>query len=99
MAKANRLFEDYDFVDIEKERVFKTSFKTVSLFSGCGGMDVGFMGDFSIFAKHHKKYFSKNPFEVIWANDIDKDAVESYKLNIGNHIRLLDINDIGNDEI
>ncbi len=45
--------------------------KVVSLFSGCGGMDVGF-----IWAG----------YQIIWANDIDSDACETYKLNIGNHI-------------
>lgn len=43
----------------------------VSLFSGAGGMDLGF-----IQAGHH----------VVWANDSDKDAVETYKRNIGDHI-------------
>lgn len=45
--------------------------KVVSLFSGCGGMDIGF-----IWAG----------YKVIWANDIDRDACETYRLNIGNHI-------------
>jgi len=41
------------------------------LFSGAGGLDIGF-----IWAGH----------EIVWANDIDKDAVETYKANIGEHI-------------
>ena len=45
--------------------------KVVSLFSGCGGLDLGFI---------------KAGFDVIWANDFDKEATESYKENIGNHI-------------
>jgi DNA (cytosine-5)-methyltransferase 1 len=43
--------------------------KIVSLFSGIGGFDLGF-----IWAGH----------QVIWANDLWKDAVETYKLNISN---------------
>lgn len=53
--------------------------KTVSLFSGCGGLDLGFLNA---------------GFNIIFANDFDKYAVESYKANIGEHIRLGDINDV-----
>jgi DNA (cytosine-5)-methyltransferase 1 len=45
--------------------------KVVSLFSGPGGLDLGF-----IQAGH----------KIIWANDIAKDAVETYRRNIGDHI-------------
>lgn len=54
--------------------------KIVSLFSGCGGLDLGFHNE---------------GFKIIWANDNMKDACESYKVNIGNHIickSILDIN-------
>lgn len=33
-------------------------------------------------------------FNIIWANDFDKYAVESYKANIGNHIVLGDVNEL-----
>lgn len=56
----------------------------VSLFSGCGGLDLGF----------------KNAgFEVIWANDFFPEAVETYKKNIGDHIVLGDITKIPSSEI
>ena len=58
--------------------------KIVSLFSGIGGFDLGF-----IRTGHH----------VVWANDIWKDAVETYKLNIGNDIEYKDIRDIPSCEI
>lgn len=45
--------------------------RIVSLFSGAGGLDLGL-----IQAGH----------EIIWANDIDEDAVATYKKNIGEHI-------------
>ena len=50
-----------------------------SLFSGCGGLDQGFVNE---------------GYEVIWANDFDKYAVETYKANFGNNIVLGDINKI-----
>ena len=53
--------------------------KIVSLFSGCGGLDLGL-----IQAGH----------EVIWANDIDADSVASYKKNINSHAVLSPIEDV-----
>ena len=50
--------------------------KAISLFSGAGGMDVG---------------FRNAGFEIIWANDIDRDACETYRLNHGQHIHLGDL--------
>ena len=51
----------------------------ISLFSGAGGLDLGLI---------------QAGNEVIWANDIDASAVETYKHNIGNHIILGDIKEI-----
>jgi len=59
-------------------------YKIASLFSGCGGLDLGFI---------------KAGFEVVWANDFFKEAVETYKLNIGNHIVFGDITKIPSSEI
>lgn len=53
--------------------------KIVSLFSGAGGFDLGF-----IQAGH----------QVIWANDFDKDCAATYKKNIGEHFVLADIKDV-----
>ncbi|MEB7781402.1 DNA (cytosine-5-)-methyltransferase [Mammaliicoccus fleurettii] len=49
----------------------------VSLFSGVGGMDLGFVGDF----KFLDKIYSKNPFKIIFANDIFKQAADVYEYN------------------
>lgn len=48
----------------------------VSLFSGAGGLDMGF---------HLEGY------NIVWANDFDKDACETYRANIGDHIKCGDI--------
>jgi len=50
--------------------------RAISLFSGAGGLDVG---------------FKKAGVEIIWANDSDKDACDTYASNIGNHIKCGDI--------
>ena len=54
----------------------------VSLFSGCGGMDLGFLGGFDFLGKHYEK----TDFEIIWANDINTSACDTYRQNIGAHI-------------
>lgn len=52
-------------------------YAAVSLFSGCGGMDLG--------AEHSGKA------RVVWAVDTEKWAVETYRRNIGKHIVQADI--------
>jgi DNA (cytosine-5)-methyltransferase 1 len=51
----------------------------LSLFSGAGGLDLGLI---------------KAGNAVIWANDIDENAVETYRKNIGSHITCADIKEI-----
>lgn len=50
-----------------------------SLFSGCGGLDYGFI---------------KAGFRCVAAFDNDKDAVASYKRNIGDHIHQYDLSSV-----
>lgn len=58
--------------------------KVVSLFSGAGGLDLGFI---------------KAGHEIVWANDIFLDAVKTYRNNIGDHIVCEDISKIPSDQI
>lgn len=58
--------------------------KVVSLFSGAGGLDLGF-----IMAGH----------DIVWANDLYEDAVNTYRKNIGEHIVLADIQEIDAKDI
>lgn len=58
--------------------------KTISLFSGAGGFDLGL-----IQAGH----------EIVWANDILPDAVATYRTNIGDHIVCEDITSIDFSEL
>ena len=64
--------------------------KVVSLFSGCGGMDLGFVGGFEFLGKQ----FPKTDFEIVWANEIDKDACETYRKNLNHDIVEGDINKV-----
>jgi DNA (cytosine-5)-methyltransferase 1 len=56
----------------------------VSLFSGAGGLDLGFI---------------KAGHEIIWANDNFPDAVKTYIKNIGDHIVCEDISKICSEDI
>ncbi len=38
-------------------------FTVVSMFSGAGGMDLGFRGDFTFLGKHYER----NPYKIVWA--------------------------------
>ncbi len=52
-------------------------YKVVSLFSGCGGADLGIVGNFEF---NGKKY-DKNPFSLVYALDIDNKALNTHRLN------------------
>lgn len=51
----------------------------ISLFSGCGGMDLGFI---------------QAGFEVVYAIDIFEDAIKTYTYNIGNYIEKKNIKEL-----
>ena len=59
----------------------------VSLFSGCGGMDLGFRGGF----RFGGKYYDQLPFDVVWANDISEHACQTYRRNLKHDIHAGDI--------
>lgn len=58
--------------------------RVVSLFSGAGGLDLG---------------FKEAGFRLVWANDFDADAVATYRDNIGTECVLGDISQIASNEI
>jgi DNA (cytosine-5)-methyltransferase 1 len=59
----------------------------ISLFSGCGGMDLGFRGGFQFMGADYPKH----PFKVIWANDFNKAACKTYAANLGHPIKVGDV--------
>ena len=54
----------------------KMSPRAVSLFSGAGGMDLGFV---------------RAGFEVVWANDVCADACSTHRRNLGPHVVCEDV--------
>ena len=80
-----------DVFDMEKDdaEIFEkvnphNKYTVVSLFSGAGGMDLG---------------FKQAGFEIVWANDIIPEAIETYRNNIGKHIVYGDIRMIKSQDI
>ena len=71
-------------------------FKLVSLFSGCGGGDLGFRGGFHF----NGKYYSKNLVKCVFANDINEKALQTFSMNIPcNNIVCKDIKEIDKKNI
>ncbi|MBR4882259.1 MAG: DNA (cytosine-5-)-methyltransferase [Bacteroidales bacterium] len=52
-------------------------YKVVSLFSGCGGADCGMLGGFEF----NQTKYERLPFELVYASDIDKKAVQTHQAN------------------
>lgn len=58
--------------------------KIISLFSGSGGLDLG---------------FKQEGYEIVWANDNEHWSCETYKKNFGSHIQEGDIADIDFNQV
>ncbi|MCH5172027.1 MAG: DNA cytosine methyltransferase [Erysipelotrichales bacterium] len=63
---------------MERIRPKQVKYNTISLFSGIGGFDLGFM------------YAG---FNIVWANDFDKYACQTYRANVSKNIVCGDIRD------
>ena len=61
----------------------------VSMFAGCGGLDLGFQGDFTFLGQYYPPLSNR----IVWANDNNRAACHTYKDNIGDHIFCGDIDE------
>lgn len=59
-------------------------YRVISLFSGCGGMDLGFI---------------QAGFKIVWAGDNDFFAYQTYYFNLGPQINCVDLRNIRGDTI
>lgn len=69
--------------------------KVASLFCGCGGTDVGLLGDFDFLGRHYEA----NGMEIVYANDIDDNACNIFKENFGITPDNRDIREVKSEEI
>ncbi|MDR3708752.1 MAG: DNA cytosine methyltransferase [Capsulimonadaceae bacterium] len=67
-------------------------YTVASLFAGCGGLDLGFRGDFTALGKH----YSRRKFDVVWANELVKDFCLTYQNYFKHPIVCDDINNVLN---
>lgn len=91
LEEKNNNFDEHnivDYIDISYDDIKSNKkINVMSLFSGCGGLDLGFKGGFF----YLNQYYGQNPYNIIWANEIISDAAKTYKSQIGNHIIVEDI--------
>lgn len=64
-----------------------TMYSVVSMFSGCGGLDLGFIGEFEF----RGDFYPKLPFKIIKAYDNEAACADTYIANIGPHIEVADL--------
>ena len=69
--------------------------KTASLFCGCGGTDVGLLGDFEFLGKKYKS----NNTEIVYANDVDPNACAIFEKNFGIKPDNRDIRTVKSEEL
>ena len=64
--------------------------KVISLFCGCGGMDLGVLGGFSFLGKEYKE----NPFEIVYSVDNDPFCSQIYNTNFHHKCVIKDVREI-----
>ena len=74
----HKVIDAFKVKTLQKQKTYKV----VSLFSGLGGMDLGFRGGFHFLNNE----YTKNPFDIIFANDIFKQAADIYEHNFDHKV-------------
>lgn len=69
--------------------------RVASLFCGCGGTDVGLLGNFDFLGKH----YDSNSMEIVYANDIDDNACNIFKENFKIIPDSRDIREVKSEEL
>jgi len=70
-------------------------YSVISLFSGCGGLDLGFRGGFKFLGKNYRHL----NFDIQWANDVDSNACFTYREFFNHEIVCKDIADVLTNKI
>ncbi|MFZ7141776.1 DNA cytosine methyltransferase [Avibacterium avium] len=69
--------------------------KVASFFCGCGGSDLGIIGNFYYLGNH----YTELPFEITYALDIDKFAVQTYNNNFHHPAVCGDVKDVNINDL
>ncbi|MCM1310569.1 MAG: DNA (cytosine-5-)-methyltransferase [Bacteroides sp.] len=64
--------------------------KVASLFCGCGGSDLGLLGGFTYLGHHYPQL----AFDIVYAVDFDKYAVDTYNRNFAHPAVCADVSDV-----
>jgi len=70
-------------------------YSVASLFTGCGGMDLGISGGFQFNGKRYGKF----PIQIVHASDFDQRVVEIYNKNFPHAASHLDIKELRGSQI
>lgn len=69
--------------------------RVISLFSGCGGMDLGLEGGFTVFGQA----YPENPFETVHASDINLSSTVTFNHNFHGTSFNIDINELNVEDL
>ncbi|WP_455670530.1 DNA cytosine methyltransferase [Phocaeicola faecalis] len=73
----------------------RKKYKVASLFSGCGGSDLGMLGNFNYLGKEYEAL----DYEIVFAVDFDAKAVETYNANFKHKAICADVSEVDFDKI
>jgi len=76
-------------------KIIRNKLKVASLFCGCGGMDLGLLGDFNFLGN----YYETLPFDIVFAVDNDSYAARIYNDNLSHKCELKDVRKLVHNEI
>ena len=88
LLTAKKTGRNWAVEDSEPYPSSQAKWTVASLFSGCGGLDLGFIGGFTFLGKE----YADLPFDIVWANELNPAACKTYEQNLGSIIQG-DIND------
>lgn len=83
LLTAKKIGRNWTVDDSEAYPIQQSKWTVASLFSGCGGLDLGFTGGFSFLGKEYPEL----PFDIIWANELNPAACKTYEYNLGSIIQ------------
>ncbi|WP_375599072.1 DNA cytosine methyltransferase [Devosia sp. Naph2] len=83
----SRWKESGTIIPIKARESVSKKYSTVSLFCGCGGLDLGFVGGF----RFKDLEYVEQPFDVKAAYDFNDKCIDTYRQNISEHAEVKDL--------